>query len=376
MDVAGPGKAEDLLEESSLFEMMSYAPTAAAVVAINERQRITTFSPEAEMLIRLPAGQLLHQPLTRLPLPLQEAIRETFVSGHAVRNREITLIGDRRGCRLRISTTPVRNGSEEIHGVIAVLDDITCVHKLAGKMRQLDRLASIGTLSASMAHEIKNALVPVRTFVDLLLQKNKDAELADLVIREMCRVESIVSRMLKFAGPAKPTFAPIRIHEVLEQALQLIQHQLVGKKLKLTKTFCASPEVVQGDTYQLEQAFLNLFFNAMEAMGPNGSLSIATEVVARPALELRPPGSPPGACLKVVVADTGAGVLPEHVDRLFEPFFTTKPEGTGLGLTITRRIVHEHQGTIHVETRLNHGTAFSVLLPLVARSDDALGRAG
>ncbi|MBN2505291.1 MAG: PAS domain-containing protein [Verrucomicrobia bacterium] len=375
MEIVGPDKPEEPREESALSEVLNHAmPTA--VVAVDARQQITTCSPEAEALIRLEAGQLLHQPLTRLPPALQDTIRETLVSGQAVRNREITLNGETVPRTLRVSTTPVCNGGQEIHGVIAVMDDITRTRHFAGKMRQLDRLASIGTLSASMGHEIKNALVPIRTFVGLLLHSNKDAELADLVSRELRRVESIVSQMLKFAGPARPTFAAIRMHELLEQALQLVRHQLNGRKLRLVRAFQASRDVVRGDTYQLEQALLNLFFNAIEAMGPNGTLSVATEVLPAAEAEPRPAGGPQAAQLQVAVTDTGTGMLPEQVERLFQPFFTTKPDGTGLGLTITRRIIHEHQGTIRVDTRPNEGTTFRILLPLMARAAEAPAHAG
>lgn len=365
MEIVGTGSAENILEEVSLSEALGNV-SPNAVVAVDAHQCVTTFTPEAEALTQLPAEQILHQPFTSLPSGLQDAIRETFDSGEAVRNRHITLTGGkRRAAMLRVNTTPLRNGGPHLNGVVAVLNDVSATNKFLGKMRQLDRLASIGTLSASMAHEIKNALVPVRTFVDLLLQKNQDADLAEIVIREMRRVESIVSQMLKFAGPAKPTFATIHIHEVIAQALQLVHHQLEGRKLNLQRAFDAYPDTVRGDAYQLEQAFLNLFFNAIDAMGPHGNLHVATRIVpAEDAPAVNGYAAPDG-WLEIVVSDTGTGVPPEDVDRLFEPFFTTKPNGTGLGLTITRRIIKEHYGTVQVDTRLNHGTTFTIMFPAV-----------
>jgi signal transduction histidine kinase len=240
-----------------------------------------------------------------------------------------------------------------------VLNDLTAVRAFEQTMRRIDRLASIGTLSAGMAHEIKNAMVAVKTFVDILIRNNQDAQLAEVVDREMKRINAIVSQMLRFAGPAKPAFALIRVHEVLEQSIRVMQHHLEGRKIFLHRELGAAPDLVRGDGYQLEQVFLNLFFNGLDAMGPNGRLTIATDIV--PAGQSELPGMP---ALRVRVQDSGVGIPPENLARLFEPFFTTKATGTGLGLAITRRIIQEHHGLITVDSQPGQGAAFSVLLPV------------
>jgi signal transduction histidine kinase len=244
------------------------------------------------------------------------------------------------------------------------LNDVTPAGHLDQNLRKLDRLASIGTLSASMAHEIKNAMVAVKTFVDLLIKKNQDISLAEIVSREMHRIDSIVSQMLRFAGPARPTFAVIHLHPIIEQSLNLVRHRLEGRRINLTASLRAAPDRLRGDAYQLEQAFINLFFNALDAIGAHGELNVATELV--------PPGGPenPHApVLRVTIRDTGIGIPPENLERLFDPFFTTKPHGTGLGLPITRRIVQEHRGVITVASELNNGTTFTLLLPTAESSN-------
>lgn len=236
--------------------------------------------------------------------------------------------------------------------VLAVLRDPGLVEKLETHMRQLDRLASVGALSASMAHEIKNALVAIRTFVELLLKENKDNELAAIVSRELRRIDSIVSQMLRLAGPAKPARESIHLNAVLDHALHLVQHPLTKKELTVRREYAEGPDVLHGDEYQLHQAFLNLFFNAVEAMSPGGVLTVRTERVAKP------------RTFRVTVADTGVGIAAKDLGRLFDAFFTTKEHGTGLGLPITRRIVEEHKGTITVESEPKKGTAFHVTLPI------------
>jgi len=330
-----------------------------AVLAIDQSRRITAFTLQTAKLTGVSAEQAIHNTLDVLPSPLAEIIQRTLVTGQPILNRQILLSSADDGeLTLRITTTPMLNGAGKCTGAVAVLNNITPAKHLDQNLRRMDRLASIGTLSASMAHEVKNAMVAIKTFVDLLIKKNQDAALADIVGREMRRIDSIVSQMLRFAGPARPTFGIVHLHDVLEHALILVQHNLEGRKVKLTRNFSASPDTLRGDTYQLEQVFINLLFNALEAMGAHGEISVATELV--------PPGGPENPVapiLRVTIHDTGVGIAPENLSRLFKPFFTTKPNGTGLGLAITQRIVQEHHGLISATSEPLKGTTFVLRLP-------------
>jgi signal transduction histidine kinase len=236
--------------------------------------------------------------------------------------------------------------------------------QLEERLAQLDRLANMGTLAAVMAHEIKNALVAGKTFVDLLLEKHSDAELTELVRREMGRIDAIVGRMLRFGGPARSGFGEVRLHEVLEHSVRLIEPPLHDKSITLTCTFQAAADVVQGDAYQLQQAFVNLLLNALDATPPNGNLWVGTETLAAGGSGTGAGlGQGHSAALQVTIKDSGMGITAEDMARLFEPFFTTKPNGTGLGLSITRRIIQEHRGEITVESEPGNGTAFRIRLP-------------
>jgi two-component system, NtrC family, sensor histidine kinase HydH len=335
----------------------------SAVVAIDQQHRIVAFTAEAESLIRLPASQALYQHADILPPSLAEVILETMLNGEAVRERQMILTFPTEGdLTVRVSTTPMRDAQGKCVGAIAVLNNITSARRLDEKLQRIDRLASIGTLAASMAHEVKNAMVAVKTFAELLIKQNKDTRLAEIVVREMHRIDSIVSQMLRFSGPARPSHGVIHLHDVLEQSLSLVQHHLEGRKIKLTRSFKASPDTLSGDPYQLEQAFINLFFNALEAMGPDGELQAATEFVPKGG-----PDAPNAPILRVTIHDSGMGIAPENLKRLFEPFFTTKPTGTGLGLPITQRIVQEHNGLMSVASELQQGTTFTLLLPSASK---------
>ena len=222
------------------------------------------------------------------------------------------------------------------------------------KMQRLDRLASLGLLSAGMAHEIKNGMVAIKTFVDLLAKKNPDAELTEVVGRELQRINAIVTQMLRFAAPKSAQFTTVKTHEVLDHSLQLLQHQVSGKLISLKRDYGAGPDTVRGDDVQLQQVFMNLLLNALEAMGMNGTLTVGTEIVD---------GENGARLVKIKIQDTGTGIAPENLARMFEPFFTTKKNGTGLGLAISHRIALEHHGTIEVQSEMNKGSTFSILLP-------------
>jgi signal transduction histidine kinase len=252
--------------------------------------------------------------------------------------------------------------------VVALLKEIGGSGQLEHNLRRLDRLASAGTLAASMAHEIRNALVPIKTFVDLLLEKNPDAELSGMVKREISRIDTILVHMLSFGAPAAPVFVPVHLHRVLEHSLRLARHRIGGKVISIASSLNAGADRIQGDERQLEQAFVNLLINAVEAMASDGSLTVRTERVrhvADPALRETPPTA---EFLSITIRDTGPGIAEENLQRVFEPFFTTKANGTGLGLAVTWRIIEQHKGTIRVESQPGKGTTFTVLLPAAPAS--------
>jgi len=338
------------------------------MLVISHHGHMLTCTPEAEHLLGLPPGKSASDSVTLLPPALQQIVREVLTSQTAVSTSDLTLPRDAwHTRRLHVHALPLPSGAAAPH-VLVVLNDITGFQQLEQTVTRLDRLATIGTLSTSMAHEIKNALVAVKAFVDLLLERNKGDELATIVGREMNRVNSIVRQLLKFGSPAGPTRTTVRLHDVLEHSLRMVQHQLDGKLISITRSFNAAPDAVQGDDCQLEQVFVNLFLNAIEATGDNGTLTVATELLAAPPPGFLLPQTTDYPHLRIIVADSGMGVAPEHLDRMFEPFFTTKTHGTGLGLPITRRIVQEHNGQITVQSEPRKGTTFSVILPAGGKS--------
>ena len=336
------------------------------VVLIDGGGKIAAVSAEAAQLLGRDPGKILYNSFEGLPEPLPQIVYQTLSGGKPVVERQVELPAPgRQPAAVRVKALPIEPGGKA-PGVILVLTGVMVQSRLDKQIRQLDRLASIGSLTASVAHEIRNALVAGKTFTDLLLEENKGGELVDVVRRETGRIDALVNRMLKFAGTNRETFSPVHLHEILDHSLRLVQPQLESRGIVLDRSFQASPDMVNGDDYGLEQAFVNLLANAMEAIGEKGTLSVATE---RTAANTDPPDgvfremAGAAAQLRVTIKDTGVGIPAANMGHMFQPFFTTKPTGTGLGLVITRQIVQEHRGSLTVQSQQGQGTTFQITLP-------------
>jgi signal transduction histidine kinase len=327
---------------------------ACGIIVVGARGRIAACTTVAAAHLRAKAARLKNASVNSLPPPLPELIRAAAKSGKTITNREIEIQSPRGGATtLRASILPVKTGASS--QVVIVLNNLISAPVFEQNMRRLDRLAGLGTLSASMAHEIKNAMVAIRTFVDLLALKNQESELTEVVGRELHRINTIASQMLQLATPRTAKFNTVQIHDLLDQSLRLLQHRIYEKTISLRRNYQAAPDTARGDDAQLQQVFINLLLNAIEAMGPSGLLTVGTEIAECGGQRL----------LKIHIQDTGIGVERKHLKRLFEPFFTTKKNGTGLGLAISKRIALEHHGAIEARSDIAKGSIFTLTLPAI-----------
>jgi signal transduction histidine kinase len=298
-----------------------------------------------------------------VPLPLRQIAEEVACSGKGLAGETVKISTATGAVRAwRVTAVPLGESGAGFN-VALMMQDLTGIQRFDEQVLQLDRLANLGTLAAGTAHEVKNALVPCRTFVDLLLEQHPSHELAQVVRREMGRIDALLTRMLKFARPSEAQLVPIHLHEVLEHSLRLVERQIEQKRILCDHRPEAASDLVQGNEHELQQAFVNLLLNAVEAMELDGKLKIRTALLRA---EAEPGSSSPGTAapsqLQITVEDTGAGIPPEVLHQVFEPFVTTKPSGTGLGLAITRQIVQHHGGSISVQSQPGQGTVFTIRL--------------
>ncbi|MEO8427446.1 MAG: ATP-binding protein [Verrucomicrobiota bacterium] len=356
----------ELVQEKLILTDVLRQSLTSGVVVVDWKTRVILFNREAASLTLLSADQVLNHTIDVLPISLQEVIQETFTTRRPVNERQVILREHAPPeLRVQVRATLDQIAEEEKPGVVLLLNDLNRNREMEMNLRRLDRLARVGILSAGIAHEIKNALVAMKTFTELLLEQNKDTEIAGIVGHEIQRIDSLISQILKFAGPAKPAFSRNHLHEVLQTSLRLVQHQFDTHNIDLVRSLTSAHDEVNCDEKQLEQVFINLLLNAVEAIKEKGTLTVASEFIPPSGGDAAPNHKRQPGQICVTVRDTGAGIPPENLSRLFDPFFTTKTEGTGLGLAITRRIIQEHSGAIDVRSELNKGTVFTVALPLL-----------
>jgi signal transduction histidine kinase len=239
------------------------------------------------------------------------------------------------------------------------------------QLRRADRLSALGQLSAGLAHEIRNPLGSIKGAVEILQDDyppgHPKAEFFAILLKEVDRLNDVLTNFLSFARPVTPHLVPVDVRAILPALEGLVSGQARARRVQLFTTFHAGPSRVMADETLLKQSFLNIILNALEAMPEGGDLAISTRLGSgnprSPHAALSPEVGRP-EWLEVVFDDTGPGIPAEDLGRIFDPFFTTKSDGTGLGLAITHRIIEHHQGTIRVTSQQGKGTTFVVSLPL------------
>lgn len=370
-------KLYTVVQDSKIYNDILLDNLVSGVVAANADGIITVFNREAQKITGLDAARVLNQPMNVLPAPLARALELTFSNGRGLRDQEMVLRhAPGEEAPIRLGSSVFRGHEGNVIGALLVFHDITTIKKLEMQVRRTDRLASLGTLAAGMAHEIKNPLVTIKTFTQLLPERYEDTDFREtfssLIGQEVKRIDSIVNQLLRFSRPTKPTLTPTHLHEVLDSTLKLISEQLRQKRITLVRSYSAARDHVLGDADQLNQAFINFFLNAIESMRSDGHLTVTTEVVQTetfsPSLWRERENS---GHVRICIRDTGEGIPADSLAHIFDPFFTTKSHGTGLGLSVAHGIIEEHGGTIDVESEIGRGTTFYVYFPLI-RAQEAV----
>ncbi|MHC1729640.1 MAG: ATP-binding protein [Syntrophobacteraceae bacterium] len=290
-----------------------------------------------------------------------QRIRTVFETGKSVRY-EFELKNEYSSAWINVNLMPLRDETSWVNAVLCIARDITENKKLERQLVSSEKLASLGTLAAGVAHEINNPLGVILGFCDLLIRTKEvgSPEYEDLKIIEQqgfyCK--EITENLLSFTRQEDSDDSFANLNECLRETLRIVQHTLEMKGVELNSDFGMSIPPIRGDCRQLQQVFLNLITNAVAAMDGGGNISIVT----------RPDRKNSRAIIEI--KDTGVGISKENLDRIFDPFFTTKPEGegTGLGLFVSYGIIKKYGGTIECRSQTSGspddkcGTTFTIKL--------------
>ena len=345
------------LRDLEAFKDLVFQSVTTGLIALDRRHVITAFNHAAEEITGVPAGQAIGRGWSELfgdAVALAEIEAAIERNARTAPRREITRArADGSVVTLRTTFSALRAGDGKRVGLIGACEDLSAVRQMEARMRQADRLATLGRMAANIAHEIRNPLASLTGAIEALVGAGLPPEtrdrLANIVVKESARLDEIIRDFLAYARPAPLARASVNVAEILDEVLVLLEHNATPGTLKIVREFPPSlPWSV--DPQQFRQAVWNLCLNAFQAMPAGGEIRVG----ATASTEL----------LEVRVTDTGEGIGPDELGQVFEPFFSTKAGGSGLGLALVHRVVQDHDGDIDVRSTPGLGTTFTLSLPV------------
>ncbi|MBI4591783.1 MAG: response regulator [Candidatus Rokubacteria bacterium] len=324
---------------------------AFTIVAANEAAAALSGTPAESLIVRNCFRELFGREEVCEGCP----ILESFATGRAT-SRSMSR-RDSDGCvrYLEVSGYPLADEGERPTEAVEHIRDVTEKVHQAHHLHNSEKLAAVGQFAAGLAHELGNALAIIGGAVQFLLgcpgdRRQASREYLEVIHRNVAAAGGTIRDLLAFAKPREPSLRVLDVTESLDRARLLLRGEFEKHGVEVVRQYAPGLPRIQGDREQLQQVFLNLLLNALQAMEDGGTITI-TAVFGPP------------EWVRVELTDTGHGISKEHLDRIFDPFFTTRERGTGLGLSITHRHVEAHGGRLTVESQEGKGTRVTVLLP-------------
>lgn len=340
------------------------------VIVVSQDRVITMMNPAAEEMTgrsrRQTVGTNFGSVFASEPV-LVEMVERTAGSGVSVSDQEhVVFRPTGRLIPVSATTFPLVKSDGETIGVILTLRDISSIRDLEAAVRQADRLSTLGTLAAGLAHEVKNPLGGIKGAAQLLERElGPESELNEyprVMIREAERIDRIIRQLLELASPKGPRYHAVNLHKVLGDIILLQRQSAEASDISIVTRFDPSIPPIMADEALLTQLFLNLVRNALEAMSGGGRLTVSSRVMSE--YHMTQDGGR-ARLVAVDILDTGPGIPFENIDKVGTPFFTTKDTGTGLGLAICQKIVAEHRGMMKIDAPEGQGTKITVMIPLI-----------
>jgi PAS domain S-box-containing protein len=341
--------SENILESSSV-----------GLVALSTEDRIESWNSSMERLTGIARSRALNQPLGNIfPSDFVAAIAARRDSVHTSSIYKFEIPRPSKSPALtNISFAPLISKDGASIGRLLVFDDITERVQLEQQVLQTEKLTSLGLLAAGVAHEVNTPLAVISNYAQMLAKQfgteDGRSDLVEKIVKQTFRASEIVSGLLNFSRTGTGEFDSVNLNDALKETLSLLEHQLSGQGITVVDELAEELPTIYGDYGKLQQVFLNLVLNARDAMPQGGSVTLRSRANGQRVL--------------VEIADTGAGIPQDDLDKIFDPFFTTKTtgQGTGLGLAVTYGIIKEHHGTIQANSAPGRGTTFVLEFPVLA----------
>jgi len=325
------------------FELVEISDTACRILGVRREEALG--KPLDDVFADVPPGHRL--------------VERTLLEGIVVKNHAISWTNDQERFELIMDTSLLKDAEGRVEGAYVLFKDVSNLRSLEQQVQRSDRLAMIGQIAAGTAHEIRNPLTSIKGFLQVLKKSlraqgmEKEYGYAELMLSEIDRINELVSEFLLLSKPKHTTLTQIDVSAVIREILPIINNEAILHNVTVEYQSALDLPLIMADRELLKQVFINLCKNGIEAMSAEGGTLTITEKPDR--LEHR---------LNVYVQDTGPGIPAFLIDKIFDPFFTTKEEGTGLGLSVCQRIVHDIGGTLRVSSK-GYGTIFVVSVPYI-----------
>lgn len=356
----------DITEEEQTKEYLEAIlhDSADAIIGLDAEDRIISWNIGAEQLFGYKESEVIGRHFQLLVPPdliesgeLQKIGEETRKKGFLKNYETERITKDGRRIKVNLTRSVLKDKLGKFRGTSAIIRDVTEQKALEQQVIHAEKLAAIGQLTAGLAHEMGTPLNIISGRAEYLLSDmspdDPRRESLNVIISQTERMAQLINNLLEFSRPQKVHFAKLEVPEVVEGVLSLLEAQLMKSKIQVDFQKSDDLPKVEADYNQLQQVFLNIILNAIQAM-PNGG---------RLELKLEPDSN---ETIKAVISDTGVGIPPENLPKIFEPFFTTKDsgQGTGLGLAIVAKILRDHGGSVEVWSEPGKGATFTIRLPI------------
>jgi two-component system sensor histidine kinase HydH len=326
------------------------------LIALDANGTIVSFSEAAESILRQRSSEMVGKRATEaIPLPLWGLIKELNQVKRVLQKEMDCPLADGRTIPLDVSVSILEGEEEAFLGHVILFRDLTEVRDLQREIETSRRLASLGRLAAGIAHEIRNPLSSIKGFATYFRERYRDVpedqKTAEVMIQEVDRLNRVIGQLLEFARPMAVQKKPADLQSLIRHSVKLVEKQAQAKEIKVETVLPNEIAPASVDPDRLNQVFLNLFLNAIEAMENRGTMTVALSK------ETQPPR------VRIDVTDTGPGIPEQDLEHIFDPYFTTRQTGTGLGLAIVHKIIESHKGEVKVESEVGKGTTVTVFLP-------------
>ena len=348
------------LEQTRDYTRQVVANMANGLLSIDPEGRIRSYNRLALELLGLREAGVDGKDLASVIDFQETGIHSTLSSCQPVFEREY-LHRQKSGALMpmTLSVTPILDEKQTCTGAVILLRDLREIKKLEEKVRHSEKLAAIGELAAGVAHEIRNPLSSIKGFARFLAHSLSDRiqekEYAEIMVKEVDRINRVVNDLLTFAHPMEPEPAPTDVLELAEHTMRLVETDARSRDIKIRSKINPDLKRFLLDANQITQALLNLMLNALQEVDNGGAIDVGADV------------NESGTRLNIWVEDNGPGIPRDKKKKIFDPFFTTREKGTGLGLSIVHKIVENHRGEIRVESPLpgkTGGSRFIITLPV------------